>query len=199
MDAVIPIADLQPIYSVAELARAAEDGAAKRNEGLKSWYERMRELGVSRYISKPSTTAAVDELAEASPNFTGVIGDLRKSLALAISGNEAVQFLPMLLLGEPGLGKTHFAKRLANALGTGYEFVSMNSLTAGWVLTGASSQWNHARPGRVARESLPRSGMGPALRNLSERANTSSQPHLRSMAATFRHPHRLLPPPACLL
>ena len=150
MEAVIPIADLQPIYSVAEVERASEDGAAKRNEGLKSWYERMRELGGSRYIIKPSTTAAVDELAEASPNFTGVIGDLRKSLALAISGNEAVQFLPMLLLGEPGLGKTHFAKRLANALGTGYEFVSMNSLTAGWVLTGAWSQWNHARAGRVA-------------------------------------------------
>ena len=85
-----------------------------------------------------------------SPNFTEVIDDLRKSLALAISGREAVQFLPILLLGEPGLGKTHFAKRLAQALGTGYEFVSMNSLTAGWVLTGASSQWNHARPGRVA-------------------------------------------------
>ena len=150
MEAVIPIADLQPIYSVAEVARASEDGAAKRNDGLKSWYERMRELGGSRYIIKPSTTAAVDDLAEASPNFAYVIDDLRKSLALAISGNEAVQFLPMLLLGEPGLGKTHFAKRLAQALGTGYEFVSMNSLTAGWVLTGASSQWNHARPGRVA-------------------------------------------------
>ena len=150
MEAVIPIADLQPIYSVAEVERASEDGAAKRNDGLKSWYERMRELGGSRYIIKPSTTAAVDDLAEASPNFAYVIDDLRKSLALAISGNEAVQFLPMLLLGEPGLGKTHFAKRLAQALGTGYEFVSMNSLTAGWVLTGASSQWNHARPGRVA-------------------------------------------------
>jgi ATP-dependent Lon protease len=150
MEALIPIADLQPIYSVAEVERASEDGAAKRNEGLKSWYERMRELGGSRYIIKPSTTSAVDELADASPNFADVIDDLRKSLALAISGNEAVQFLPMLLLGEPGLGKTHFAKRLANALGTGYEFVSMNSLTAGWVLTGASSQWNHARPGRVA-------------------------------------------------
>jgi len=150
MEAMIPIADLQPIYSVAEVERASEDGAAKRNDGLKSWYERMRELGGSRYIIKPSTTAAVDDLAEASPNFAYVIDDLRKSLALAISGNEAVQFLPMLLLGEPGLGKTHFAKRLAQALGTGYEFVSMNSLTAGWVLTGASSQWNHARPGRVA-------------------------------------------------
>jgi ATP-dependent Lon protease len=150
MDPVIPIADLQSIYSVAEVERAAEDGAARRNEGLKSWYERMRELGGSRYIIKPSTTTAVDDLAENSPNFTDVIDDLRKSLALAISGHEAVQFLPILLLGEPGLGKTHFAKRLANALGTGYEFVSMNSLTAGWVLTGASSQWHHARPGRVA-------------------------------------------------
>ena len=112
MEALIPIADLQPIYSVAEVERASEDGAAKRNEGLKSWYERMRELGGSRYIIKPSTTSAVDELADASPNFTDVIDDLRKSLALAISGNEAVQFLPMLLLGEPGLGKTHFAKRV---------------------------------------------------------------------------------------
>ena len=89
MEAVIPIADLQPIYSVAEVERACEDGAAKRNEGLKSWYERMRELGGSRYIIKPSTTAAVDDLADASPNFGDVIDDLRKSLALAVSGNEA--------------------------------------------------------------------------------------------------------------
>jgi ATP-dependent Lon protease len=150
MDTVIPIADLQPIYSVADVERAAEDGAAQRNEGLKSWYERMRELGGSRFIIKPSTLAAVDDLYDASPNFTAVVDDLKKSIALAIAGHEAVQFLPILLLGEPGLGKTYFAKRLAQTLGTGFEFVSMNSLTAGWVLTGASSQWNNARPGRVA-------------------------------------------------
>ena len=47
MDPVIPIADLQSIYSVAEVGRALEDGAARRNEGLKSWYDRMRELGGS--------------------------------------------------------------------------------------------------------------------------------------------------------
>src|SRR4029079_7934871 len=142
MDPVIPIADLQPIYSVAEVERAAEDGAAGRNEGLKSWYERMRELGGSRYIIKPSTTAAVDELHETPPIFASVVDDLRKYLALAIAGNEAVQFTPLLLLGEPGLGKTYFAKKLAQALGTGFEFVSMSSLTAGWILTGASAQWN---------------------------------------------------------
>src|SRR5678816_1847124 len=110
METVIPIADLQPIYSVAD----------------------------------------VDDLYDASPNFHGVIDDLRKHLALAVAGNEAVQFLPMLLLGEPGLGKTYFAKRLAHVLATGFEFVSMSSLTAGWVLTGASAQWHNARPGKVA-------------------------------------------------
>jgi ATP-dependent Lon protease len=150
MDTVIPLAGLQPIYSVAEVDRALEDGAAKRNEGLRSWYDRMRELGGSRYIIKPSTSAALDDLYATSPNFHTVIDDLRKYLALAVAGHEAVQFLPMLLLGEPGLGKTYFAKRLAQALATGYEFVSMSSLTAGWVLTGASAQWHHARPGKVA-------------------------------------------------
>lgn len=150
MDAIIPLADLQPIYSVAEVDRALEDGAARRNEGLKSWYDRMRELGGSRYIIKPSTVAAVDDLYTASPNFDVVVDDLRKYLALAVAGNEAVQFTPILLLGEPGLGKTYFAKRLAQALATGFEFVPMSSLTAGWVLTGASAQWHNARPGRVA-------------------------------------------------
>jgi ATP-dependent Lon protease len=150
METVIAIADLQAIYSVADVDRALGDDVARRNEGLKSWYDRMRELGGSRYIIKPSTVAAVDELCEKSPNFVNVVDDLRKHLALAVAGNEAVQFTPILLLGEPGLGKTYFAKRLAQALGTGFDFVSMSSLTAGWVLSGASAQWHNARPGRVA-------------------------------------------------
>ena len=150
MDAAIPLADLQSIYSVADVGQAREDGAARRNEGLKSWYDRMCELGGSRYIIKPSTASAVDDLYDASPNFARVVDDLRKYLALAVAGNEAVQFTPMLLLGEPGLGKTYFAKKLAQALSTGFEFVSMSSLTAGWVLTGASAQWHNARPGKVA-------------------------------------------------
>jgi len=150
MDTSIPLAALHPIYSIADVGRAREDGAARRNEGLKSWYDRMFELGGSRFIIKPSTTSAADDLYDASPNFARVVDDLRKYLALAVAGNEAVQFTPMLLLGEPGLGKTYFAKKLAHALGTGFEFVSMSSLTAGWVLTGASAQWHNARPGKVA-------------------------------------------------
>jgi ATP-dependent Lon protease len=47
------------------------------------------------------------------------------------------------------VGKTHFAREVAHLLGTGMGFISMSSLTAGWVLSGASSQWKGARPGKV--------------------------------------------------
>lgn len=146
----IPLADYREIYSVGDVDRAMEEPATAKNEALAAFYEKMRKMGGVRYLVRPSSCDGLDGLYERCPNFSDVIDDLRKYLALAVSGNEAVSFTPLLLLGEPGIGKTHFAKRLALALGTGYEFVSMNSLTAGWILTGASSQWNYSRPGKVA-------------------------------------------------
>ena len=44
MDPVIPLADLQPIYSVADVGRALEDGAAKRRE---AHVEREHELAAA--------------------------------------------------------------------------------------------------------------------------------------------------------
>ncbi|HTJ97809.1 MAG TPA: AAA family ATPase [Rhodocyclaceae bacterium] len=149
-DVHIPIADMRDIYSMAAVERALEEGPSSRNEALAACYEKMKRLGSSRFVIKPSSTEALDPLYDSCPNFAEVVDDLRKSLALAISGNEPVQFTPILLLGEPGIGKTHFAKHLSAMLGTGFEFVSMSSLTAGWILSGASSQWNNAKAGKVA-------------------------------------------------
>ena len=146
----IPLADSKSIYSVAEVDRAMEASSPSKNEPLKALYEKMRERGGERFLVRPSSTDGIDALYDACPNFKPVIDDIKKHTTLAISGNEPMHFMPMLLLGEPGLGKTYFAKCLAQMLGTGFEFVSMSSLTAGWILSGASSQWMNARPGKVA-------------------------------------------------
>lgn len=149
-DIRIPLADIREIYCVAAVEKAMEEPFAAKNESLAAFYERMKKLGGDRFVVKPSAADTLDPLYDSCPNFATVIDDLKKSLALAVCGNEPVHFAPILLLGAPGIGKTHFARELARALGTGYEFVSMSSLTAGWILSGASSQWNNAKPGKVA-------------------------------------------------
>jgi ATP-dependent Lon protease len=68
-----------------------------------------------------------------------VLDDVRRQLALCHDSRDALEITPMLLLGPPGVGKTHFAREVAQLLGTGMGFISMSSLTAGWVLSGASS------------------------------------------------------------
>lgn len=146
----LSIAGYKSIYNVADVDRAMEESSSSKNDSLKSLYEKMIRSGGMRYIIKPTSTEDVDSLYDSAPNFTEVIDDIKKQMSLAIFGCESMQITPILLLGEPGLGKTHFAKSVAQILGTGFELISMNSLTAGWVLSGASSQWTNSKPGKVA-------------------------------------------------
>jgi ATP-dependent Lon protease len=91
----------------------------------------------------------MDHLYDELPNFHQALDDVKRQLALCQDSRDALEITPMLLLGPPGVGKTHFARQMAKLLGTGCGFVSMASLTAGWVLSGASSQWKGARPGKI--------------------------------------------------
>jgi ATP-dependent Lon protease len=109
----------------------------------------MLKTGGERFSVKPGAMPDFDGLAAELPNFGEVLDDLRKQLGLCLETDDPVELAPLLLLGEPGIGKTHFARRVAQLLGTGYGFVSMSSLTAGWILSGASSQWRNARAGKV--------------------------------------------------
>ena len=145
----IPIAGFKDVYDVAGVEKALHELPASANEALRAVYEKMLRLGGQRFTVKPSALPEMDALFDELPNFTGVLEDIRKHLALCIDSNDCVEVPPMLLLGEPGIGKTHFARKISQLLGTGFGFVPMSSLTAGWVLSGASSQWKNAKPGKV--------------------------------------------------
>jgi ATP-dependent Lon protease len=88
-------------------------------------------------------------LYQSLPNFTEVLDDVKRHVALSQDCPDGIEVTPILLLGPPGIGKTHFAKKLADLLGTGMTLVPMSSMTAGWLLSGSSSQWRGAKPGKV--------------------------------------------------
>lgn len=145
----IPIARMRHVYRVDEVDRKLQKLPHKDHEGLRSTYERMLEKGPERFQVKPSGLPSMEHLYDELPNFAPVLDDVRRQLALCEGSRDALEITPLLLLGPPGVGKTHFARELAGLLGTGMGFISMSSMTAGWLLSGASSQWKGARPGKV--------------------------------------------------
>jgi ATP-dependent Lon protease len=145
----IPIAQMRSVFRVNDVEKRLTRLPPKEHETLRSTYERMLEKGPERFQVKPSGVPAMEHLYDELPNFGDVLDDVRRQLALCQDSRDALEITPMLLLGPPGIGKTHFAREIAQLLGTGLGFISMSSLTAGWVLSGASSQWKGARPGKV--------------------------------------------------
>ena len=148
----ISIAGFKNVYQVPRVEEALnglQELGAGANEALKATYVKMIKAGGQRFSIKPSALPDIDALIEELPNFEAPLEDIRRQLALCLSSDDPLDLEPMLLLGDPGIGKTHFARRLARLLGTGYSFVGMSSLTAGWILSGASAQWKNAKPGKV--------------------------------------------------
>lgn len=146
----IALARSHSIYSMQAVESAQEKARAMKSPELEAFYENMLELGAERFVTTPSGTDAFDPLYEDCPNFSEVLDDLSRYLGLAIAGGASCNVMPVLLLGDPGVGKTHFGKRLAAVLGTEFEFISMNALSAGFVITGSSSSWKGAKCGKVA-------------------------------------------------
>ena len=145
----LPVAQVRNVYSTQDVERRLAKLPEREYENLRSTYQRMLERGPERFQVKPSGVPTMASLYDELPNFTDALDDVKRHLALAQDSRDGLEVTPMLLLGAPGIGKTHFARRLAELLGTGMSLVPMSSMTAGWLLSGSSSQWKGARPGKV--------------------------------------------------
>lgn len=145
----LPIAQMRSVFQTEEVERKLAKLPEREHESLRSTYQRMLERGPERFQVKPSGVPDMAALYDDLPNFTEVLDDVRRHVALSHDSRDGLEVTPMLLLGPPGIGKTHFARKLAELLGTGMNLVPMSSMTAGWLLSGSSSQWKGSRPGKV--------------------------------------------------
>ena len=145
----LPVAQMRQVFEPHQVQRKLDRLADRDYDTLRATYQRMLERGPQRFQVKPSGVPDMGDLYAALPNFHEVLDDVKRHVALAQDSGDGLEVTPMLLLGAPGIGKTHFARKLADLLGTGMSLVPMSSMTAGWLLSGASSQWKGAKPGKV--------------------------------------------------
>lgn len=83
-------------------------------------------------------------------NLAAPIERLQVDLALASAMKPAdFRMTPLLLLGDPGIGKTYLAMQLAQALGVNMEKISAGGAQGGFQLTGSHNSWTGARPGAL--------------------------------------------------
>ncbi len=145
----LPIARMRSVFQPDEVERKLAKLPEREHESLRNTYQRMLERGPERFQVKPAGVPDMSGLYDDLPNFTEVLDDVKRHVALSQDSRDGLELTPMLLLGVPGIGKTHFARQLAALLGTGMNLVPMSSMTAGWLLSGSSSQWKGSRPGKV--------------------------------------------------
>ncbi|MDO9710002.1 AAA family ATPase [Paracraurococcus lichenis] len=89
----------------------------------------------------------IEALAEAAPAFAAPLKEIRRTLALAAhAGRPSPRIRPILLVGAPGIGKTWFARRLAQALMLPFASLNLGGATDNRCLQGTARGWSAATP-----------------------------------------------------
>lgn len=101
----------------------------------------------------PNVRKAARNLERVAADFENLADPIKHlQTELALAGAMALadfRVSPILLLGDPGIGKTHLALQLANALGVPMSKLSAGAAQSAFQLTGSHPSWNRAMPGSV--------------------------------------------------
>jgi ATP-dependent Lon protease len=83
------------------------------------------------------------------PNFSEYSALVRSSLALNTLNQNRVKMPPILLVGPPGIGKTHATRWLAQQMDLTFQVIDMSDKENTFILSGSSSQYSNSEPGEV--------------------------------------------------
>lgn len=121
--------------------------------------QRIRELLLAHeHLARPYPLATYPadmsdrwlDLRHRFPNFDQVLNLFESRYALAsLRPDTPVCFPPILLLGEPGVGKSAFSKAVCVAVGIEYGEIPMAGISETFSISGLDLGWSTGRPGSV--------------------------------------------------
>jgi ATP-dependent Lon protease len=153
-DGTVPVVVFGP-QSIGAFERRLASVDAEKKRVCERTLARMKQNDGERFGAPPPRTEAIKSLANDFPTFGEMIDMIA---ARAITTTKAAQKagqprcfkLPnILLVGPPGMGKTHVLKQLADVLETSFHMIQMGATSAGFVLAGMDSGWGGAKPGKI--------------------------------------------------
>ena len=104
-----------------------------------------------RILKQVDPTTDVVGLKYGYPQFSEVIDAIDNTIYVSTLIEGPFHMGPILLQGDPGLGKTYFVKQLADVLGLPYFEISLATVTASFTLSGSSLQWVEGTVGELAK------------------------------------------------
>ncbi len=129
---------------VKDLSRRSDDIKSRLAPTLKQLWLPERQLAVVSNLSD------FHDLRARFPNFIEVI-DLLESTAIGLHKlGLPYESPPIVLLGEPGLGKTLFVSEVAKLMALPFFEISLSTVSALFALTGSNIQWAEGSVGFVA-------------------------------------------------
>lgn len=141
------IASTYSIYNKTELLKKIATSKSTQNEE----FVRLSQLGDERLLSLHPNIDDIEAIAKYMPNFAAAAEYYANEAQASRFFGSQFDPRPILLVGPPGIGKTHFARSLSEALHSEMHFISMAGMSANFELSGIAPSFQGAQPGKIAK------------------------------------------------
>ena len=136
-----------PYFSLMDLEKELKK---PMDEDRPRYLKQMKEAGNMRILKQVPDSFNFDTLRKNFPNFDKVSDFLECQIELCrLSPKKIAAFQPMLLLGDPGVGKTRYLLEVSKLLNLEFGLVQCGGVSANFIMSGSSTSWKNGKPGKI--------------------------------------------------